>query len=53
VNNEALDQGWQDLQSRIEKLHAKYFGEYFHKVEFKFPDEQDIVVTAKFEEDYN
>ena len=53
MNNEALNQGWQDLQARIEKLHAKYFGEDFHKVEFKLQDEEDLVVTAVFRDDYN
>ncbi len=46
MNNEAFDQGWQELQSRLENLHIKYFGEDFHPVEFHLQDDEELVVEA-------
>ena len=53
MNSNVLDKNWQDLQSMIESLHIKYFGEEYHKVEFILPYEEDLVVPATFREEKN
>ncbi len=53
MNKDASDKAWRELQSFMGQMHAKYFGDDFHKVEFNLPDEDDLPVTATFRDGYN
>ena len=49
MKNNSVDQGWQQLQARIDRLLGKYLREDLHKIEYK---PQDVIYLLEMSPEY-